>query len=310
MQACPHIAVFTKNRTNAAYEAARLGADRTAARLGARTTHYVPRKPDDVGEQIALIDAALAARPDGFVFVPVHETAVSAAVARIDAAAIPLANIINRMSAGKRFTFVGSDDNQLAIGVAGRLFEHLGGRGGILVMEGTRGSVTSQARLAGFRQAAAQFPQIRVLASESGEYQHDCARWLMEGWLGAFPRIDGVLCANDIMALGAIEAMQAAGRMIPVIGVNALPEAIQALKHGTLLATADFDAMKMACIATEAVIRHLRAESVPPEILLPVQIVDRTNCAPWDRPLSERECPRWEDVVSLGLGLGIQHFNV
>ena len=51
----PHIAVFTKNRTNPAYEAARLGADRTANRLGASTIHYVPETPDSVPEQIALI---------------------------------------------------------------------------------------------------------------------------------------------------------------------------------------------------------------------------------------------------------------
>jgi ribose transport system substrate-binding protein len=57
----PTIAVFTKNRTNPAYEAARLGADRTAARLGGRTIHYVPEKPDDIEQQIALIGQAVAA---------------------------------------------------------------------------------------------------------------------------------------------------------------------------------------------------------------------------------------------------------
>ena len=295
-----HIAVFTKNRTNPAYEAARIGADRTASRLGGYTSHFVPRTPDDSEEQIALIDRALAERPDGFVFVPVHETAVDEAVRKIDAAGIPLANFINRMRAGERITFVGSDDVALAIAVADRLIRRIGGRGEILIMEGASGSVTSKARLAGFRQAAAQFPDIRILAVGAANYQHDDARWLMEEWLGAYARIDGVLCANDVMALGAIEAMHAAGRMIPVVGVNALPEAIQALKDGTLLATADFDALKMACVATEAVIRHLRGESVPREIMLPVSIVDRANCASWDRPLAERECPRWEEVVAAG----------
>jgi len=293
----PHIAVFTKNRTNAAYEAARLGADRTAARLGAYTSHFVPQTPDDVDQQRALIYAALAERPDAFVFVPVHETSVNDAVAKINAAGIPLSNFINRLSAGNRITFVGSDDTSLAIAVARRLLEHLGGRGNIVILEGTAGSVTSKARLAGFRQAVQQFPNVHVLAVHAGEYQHDPARSVMEQWLGMFPRIDGILCANDVMALGAIEAMQAAGRMVPLVGVNALPEAIVALKQGTLLATVDFDAMKMACIATEAAIRHLHGESVPPEIILPVQIVDRSNYAPWDRPLEMRECPRWEDVV-------------
>jgi ribose transport system substrate-binding protein len=78
--------------------------------------------------------------------------------------------------------------------------------------------------------------------------------------------------------------------------VNALPDAIAAIKAGALLATVDFDAMKIACIATEAAIRHLRGERVPEEIILPVQIVDRANCAAWDKPLEERECPRWDDV--------------
>jgi ribose transport system substrate-binding protein len=292
-----HIAVFTKNRSNPAYEAARIGADRTASRLGGHTTHFVPRAPDDGAEQVALIDAALVQRPDGFVFVPVHETAVNDAVRRIDASGIPLANIINRMSVGNRITFVGSDDIALALAVAGRLIEHLGGRGAIAIMEGTSGSVTSKARLAGFRQAAARFAEIRILTVGAANYQHDDARWLMEEWLGAYPRIDGLLCANDVMALGAIEAMHAAGRMMPVVGVNALPEAIEALKEGTLLATADFDALKMACVATEAIIRHLRGETVPEQIMLPVQVVDRENCAPWDRPLAERECPRWDDAV-------------
>ena len=295
------IAVFTKNRTNPAYEAARIGADRTAARLSAATAHFVPRVPDDVDEQIALIDAALTLHPDGFVFVPVHETAVNDAVRRIDASSIPLANIINRMSAGKRITFVGSDDVALSLAVAERLFAHIAGRGQILVMEGTSGSVTSKARLAGFRQGAARYPGITILAVRAANYQRDDARRLMEEWLGRHPIIDGVLCGNDVMALGAIEAMHAAGRMVPVVGVNALPEAIAALKDGTLLATADFDAMKMACIATEAMIRHLRGEVVPREIMLPVQIVERTNCEPWDRPLAERECPQWKDVVGAAL---------
>jgi len=293
----PKIAVFTKNRTNPAYEAARMGADRTASRLGGCTIHFVPHVPDDVAEQIALIDAALAQRPDGFVFVPVHETAVNDAVRRIDASGIPLANIINRMSTGKRIAFVGSDDVALSMAVAERLIGHLGGRGAIAIMEGTSGSVTSKARLAGFRQAVARFPGVQILAVGAANSQHDDARWLMEEWLGRYSQIDGVLCANDVMALGAIEAMHASGRLIPVVGVNALPEAIDALKNGTLLATVDFDAMKMSCIATEVMIRHLRGERVPDEIPLPVQIVDRANCAPWDRPLAERECPRWEDVV-------------
>jgi ribose transport system substrate-binding protein len=297
MPAEPLIAVFTKNRTNPAYAGARLGADRTAQRLGARTRHFVPDTPDDIDQQIALIEQALAARPDAFVFTPVHESAVDSAIARIDAAGIPLVNFINRMHRGNRIAFVGSDDRALAIAVAERLFLHLNGRGSVAVMQGTPGSITSRTRLEGFLEAAGRHPGIAIVARCAGDYQRQTARDVMQRLLARHCALDGVLCANDEMALGAIEAMRAAGRMVPVVGVNALPEAIAAIERGTLIATADFDATKMGCIATEAAVRHLRGERVPAEIMLPVQVVDAGNCAAWDRPIEARECPRWEDVA-------------
>jgi ribose transport system substrate-binding protein len=79
-----------------------------------------------------------------------------------------------------------------------------------------------------------------------------------------------------------------------------VPDAIEAVKRGTLLATVDFDAMKIASIATEAAIRHLRGETVPREIMLPARIVDRTNYAAWDKPLEARELPRWDEIVQAG----------
>jgi len=55
--------------------------------------------------------------------------------------------------------------------------------------------------------------------------------------------------------------------------------------------------MKMACLATEAAVRHLRGESVPREIMLPVEIVDRANCTAWDLPFEARALPAWDAIV-------------
>ncbi len=293
----PVIAVFTKNRTNPAYTAARLGAERTAGRHGARVVHYVPQKPDNVEEQAALVEQAIAERPDAAVFVPVHITAMDESVRKLNAARIPTVNILNRLDRGEFVAFVGSDDYRLAREIAVHLFRHIGGKGNIVVLEGIAGALTASERLRGFRDVAREWPGIRVVASRSGDYQHGVARRVMAGLLAEFPRMDGILSANDVMSLGAIEALEAAGRCVPVIGVNAVPDAIAAIKSGKLLATVDFDAMKIACVATEAAIRHLRGEPVPRHIELPVQVVDRTNYHPWDRPFEERECPRWEDIV-------------
>lgn len=291
------IAVFTKNRTNPAYEAARLGADRTAARHGARTIHYVPGKPDDVDEQVRLVERAIAERPDAVVFVPVHVTALNASVRKFNAAGIPVVNYLNRLTEGRFVSFVGSDDYQLAREIAIYLFRHLGGTGEVVIMEGVPAAVTSRERVRGFRDAARQWPGIRIAATGTGDYQQDTSRRVMTELLSRLPRIDGILSANDVMSLGILSALDAAARSVPLIGVNALPEAIDAIKAGRLLATVDFDAMKISCIATEAVIRHLRGETVPREIILPVTIVDRSNYRAWDRPLEQRQCPDWRDVV-------------
>ena len=291
------LAVFTKNRTNDAYAAARLGSERTAARLGARVVHYVPQRPDDIEQQIVLVGQAIAARPDAVLFVPVHDTAMNVSVRKLNDAGIPVVNLLNRLTEGRFVTFVGSDDYRIGYDIAACLFRHLGGKGDIVVLEGVPGAVTSRDRVRGFHDALAQCPGIRVAASRAANYQQETARRVVAELLPGLPRLDGILSANDVMSLGAIEALEAAGRSAAVVGVNALPDAITAIKRGKLLATVDFDALKIACIAAEAAIRHLRGQPVPRDIELPVQIVDAANCQPWDRPLEERECPRWEDIV-------------
>jgi ribose transport system substrate-binding protein len=265
--------------------------------MGARVTHYVPDKPDDVDQQKELVARAIAERPDAVVFVPVHATAMSDSVRALEAAGIPVVNYLNRLAHGRFVTFVGADDFQLGRQIAAYLFRHIGGKGGIVILEGVPAAVTSQERMRGFHDAIRDTPGIRVLASRAADYQQETARRVTAELLAALPRIDGMLCANDVMALGAIDALEAADRRFPLVGVNALPEAIAAIKSGRLLATVSFDAMHISSIATEAAIRHLRGERVPREILLPVQIVDESNFQAWDLPLEKRHSPAWELAV-------------
>jgi ribose transport system substrate-binding protein len=292
------VAVFTKNRTNPAYEAARLGADLTARRMGAGTVHYVPEKPDDAAEQIALIDEALATGPDAFALVPAHPTAVNAAIRKVHASGVPIFGFVNPFSEPQYIVgFVGSDDYSLAFQMGDYLARHLQQRGDIVIVEGPPESVSSIERARGFRAALQQFPAMRVVASICGNYQRDDTLHAGHRLLSTAVRFDAIMAANDVMALAMLEILAAANRTCSVTGINAVPDAIAAIKAGKLLATADFDAMKMGCLATEAAIRHLRGEHVPAQILLPVQVVDRANCARWDKPFEQRECPRWEDFA-------------
>jgi len=292
----PILAVFTKNRLNPAYDAARGAADRVAAESGARTIHYVPDTPDDVDEQKALVTEALAARPAGVVFNPTDDRLMAEDLARFAAAGIPVAVFINRM-AGPALTFVGSDDVAIGRAVAQALIDGLGGKGRIVALDGTPTAPTARDRGKGLRQAVAAHPGIALLEARVGYLQRAPAREAMAELLAAHPAIDGIWTANDMMAFGAVDALTAAGRRAEVVGVNGLPEAIDNIRRGTMLATADFSALNIAAIATRAVLRHLRGEPVPEEIMVPAALIDRRNIDQWTVPMADRPCPAWDEIV-------------
>lgn len=294
------LAVFTKNLTNPAYGAARLGAERAAALFSDEVLHFVPQKGDDPDEQSALIIEALALqpRPDAFVLSPVHASKVDPAIRRIATAGIPMIGFVNPIAAAPMVGYVSSDDYQLALVIANYLFAYLKGQGRVLVVTGPEESYTSLERLRGFREAARQHPGIELVGQVAGDYVHEVARDRTAQWLREHGQLDACLVANDIMAIGVLDALDAASRTAAVVGVNAIPQAIEAIAQGRMLATADFNAMQMAYLAAECAARHLRGEAVPAAIELPVQIVDRSNCQQWDLPYEQRPVITLEQLRS------------
>ncbi len=259
----PTLAVFTKNRLNPAYDAARAAADRVAAEAGARTIHYVPQTPDDVGEQKGLVAEALAAGVSGVVFNPTDDVAMREDLDRMAAAGIPVAIFINRMD-GPQLTFVGADDIAIGHAVAQALIEGLGGKGKIVALDGTPSARTARDRAQGLRRAVAAHPGVELIDARIGYLQRAPARAAMDELLAQHDRIDGVWTANDMMAFGAVDALAAAGRKAEVVGINGLPEAVAHIESGAMLASADFSALNIAAIATRAVLRRLAGQPVPP----------------------------------------------
>ena len=291
------IALIAKNRNNPAYEGARIGAVRVAAEHGATIEFDAPETADDIDEQRVLIEAALAADVDGFVVIPAHETTLEQTWRRIKERGLPLAHVVDETTGGAADCFVGSDDHALAVAIADRLIQTVGGIGDLVIVEGHPDSPTAGPRTRGFLDAIAAAPGSRVVASVRGDYHRDRARDALAGVLAGGAAIDGILAANDFMALGVLDALAAAGATAPVIGVNATPDGVREIKAGRLLASAAFDAQKMACLAVEAVVRLADGEPVPPRIELPVAIVDGSNYGPWDLPYDERPLPVWTDIV-------------
>jgi ribose transport system substrate-binding protein len=214
-----NIAVFTKNSTNPAYEAFRIAADQVARAVGAKTMHFVPKKPDNVDEQQAMVEQVLKYRPDVVIFIPVDDVAMVESVKKLNEANIPVVLASNPLPGGF-VTYVGADDFEIRYRQARYLFDTLNGTGKIVVIEGTPAAPTNREGVRGYKRAFAEFPGIQVLGSGVGNYQQPDATRVMEKFLADHAQIDAVLSANDGMAIGALEALKAANRSSVVIGIN------------------------------------------------------------------------------------------
>jgi ribose transport system substrate-binding protein len=294
------IAVFTKNQTNPYFQAVRVGADAAAKVLNVKTLHYIPTKPDSIPEQMSQIEDVVVKKPDAIVFTPVDYKALVPGVEKINAANIPVVNITDRSSAGKFVAFVGADDYSTGLETARYLLKSLNGKGNFIILEGVKGALTNTDRVRGFNDALKENPGAKVLASQPANYQRLQALQVMENLLQSHPQIDGVLAANDAMAMGAIEALEGANRTAKVIGINGTKEAVDAIKAGKLLASGDYNGFLQGCIGTIIAARTLRKQPVVSEIVLKPTVVSKENYQPYDTPVESRTCPTWEQALTMG----------
>jgi ribose transport system substrate-binding protein len=292
------IAVFTKNTTNPFSLAIRSGANAASKKLNVDVVHFVPTTPDNAGEQTKLVDDAIAKKPDAILFDPVDNKAMVPAVQKINAANIPAIDITDRSEGGSFLSYVLPDDHLLGLETARYLFKALEGKGSVVILEGIPANTTSIERLRGFNDALKEFPNIKLLASKSGNYQRRPAQDLMEGWIKQFPQIDGVIAANDSMAAAAVDILQKRNRKALVVGINGSREAVELIKAGKMLATGEFNGFVIGCLGTEIAARVLRKQAVPKDLTVKPLLYDKSNYEKYESRIDMKECPTVEEEAS------------
>jgi ribose transport system substrate-binding protein len=292
------IAVFTKNQTNPYFQAVRVGTETAAKTLGVKVIQYIPTKPDSIPEQLSQVEDVIVKKPSAIIFIPVDYKAMVPAVEKINAAGIPVTNITDRAAGGKFVAYVGANDYSIGLETARKLMKAMGGKGNVIILEGVKGSLTNTDRVRGFTDALKENPGVKLLASQPANYQRLNALQVMENLMQSFPKIDGVLAANDPMAVGAIEALEGANRKALVVGINGSKEAVELIKSGKLLASGDFNGFIQGCIGTEIAVRNLRHESTPKEVILKPVVIDKTNYGPYQTPVEQRTCPTLQSLAA------------
>jgi ribose transport system substrate-binding protein len=119
----------------------------------------------------------------------------------------------------------------------------------------------------------------------------------MENLIQTYPKIDGVMAANDAMAGGVIEALEGSNRKSLIVGINGSKEAVEAIKAGKMLASGDAAPFLQGCFSTMSILRSIRNMPVPKEIIFPPMLVEKSTLANYDIAPEKQTCPAWNTIV-------------
>ena len=231
--------------------------------------------------QVQQVETFIAQKVDAVILNPCEVEASSPAVDKALAAGIPVVNV-NSETKAVPSAFVGSRDEESArLGMA-YIAERLQGQGGVLMMEGYMGQAAQIKRNAGARETLAKHPGLKLLTAQTAEWDRAKAVTLMENWLQAYgTSAQAVFAQNDEMAMGVLLALERAGRKkdIVVVGVDAIADALQAVRDGRLDATVFQDGQGQGRGAIDAALKLIRKEPVEKETFIPFQLVTKENVA-------------------------------
>jgi inositol transport system substrate-binding protein len=238
---------------------------------------------NDVTRQQDNVNAAISQGAKAIVVVPIDTSAVSPIVRAAQEANIPLV-FVNRnpfvtTPPPANVYYCGSDSV-----VAGRqqmeyLGELMGGSGEIAILMGQLNQEAAQDRTRGVKEIIAEkYPNIRVVAEQTGNWMRNEAVTVVENWLTAYPNLKAIASNNDEMAMGALVAIESAGRQgILVAGTDGNPDAVQAIKNGKLACSVFQNARGQGAGAADYVIRALKGEKMESINWVPYELITKEN---------------------------------
>ncbi|MBN8820475.1 MULTISPECIES: sugar ABC transporter substrate-binding protein [unclassified Spirosoma] len=230
-------------------------------------------------KQVEQVESFIAQHVDAIIMNPCEVEASSPAVAKALAAKIPIINV-NSETSTKPSAFVGSDDVESARIAMKFIAEKLGGKGTIVMMHGYMGQAAQIKREQGAREILKQYPNIKLIAHQTAEWDRAKAMSLMENWIQSYgSQINAVFAQNDEMGLGAAKALADAGLKdkVVVVSIDAIPDALQAVQKGTLDATVFQNAQQQGSKAIETAEKIIKGQPYEKETLIPFQLVTKAN---------------------------------
>ena len=235
---------------------------------------------EDVATQLGQVENFVAQQVDAIIVIAANTDAADPMTKAAQDAGIPLV-YVNRLPSNlpEGISYVGSESIQAGIMQAEWIAEQLGGKGNVVIMNGDLAQEAAQKRTEGEKQVFAKYPDIKIIREDTGNWSRDQGLALMENWLASGDQIDAVAANNDEMAIGALQAIEAAGQLGNIIvgGVDASPDALQEMDKGRLDVTVFQNAKGQGEGGIKVAIALAKGESVEQFTWIPFELVTPEN---------------------------------
>jgi ribose transport system substrate-binding protein/inositol transport system substrate-binding protein len=252
----------------------------TAAAKEAGATLIINEGGNDINRQISQIESGVNQKVNIIIIEPVSVNGVIPAVEAAEKAGIPVVIFNQKISdPSKATTFVGVSNDTLGAIEMKRAVQDLNGRGNVALLLGPMGSDGQLGRSKGYADILAQNPNVKVVFEETANWTTEEALRLAENWLQTGTTIDAFVCQNDGMALGAVKAVEDKGlsSKIKVYGLDAVPDALKAVKEGRLAVSVSQETESQSRKAIEIAMKLYKGEKVPAENIVEGGVIDSTN---------------------------------
>ncbi|MER8116396.1 substrate-binding domain-containing protein [Streptomyces sp. NPDC094031] len=274
----PKMGLSLSTLNNPFFVQIRSGAQAEAKRLGVDLT--VTDAQNDASQQANQLQNFTSSSLDAIIVNPVDSDAASNSVKAADKAKIPVIAVDRGVNKADVDALVASDNiaggEQAAKTIAGKL----GGKGKIVILQGQAGTSAARERAQGFANGLKAYPGIKVVAQQPADFDRTKGLDVMSNLLQAHPDVQGVIAANDEMALGAIKALGSkAGTSVPVVGFDGTPDGLTAVKAGTLYASVAQQPTQLGRIAVDNALKASQGKKVEQTVKVPVKVVTKSNVA-------------------------------
>ncbi len=264
------IAIVVKNTTNPFLLKSIAGAMKAGEDMGFECISLSPARQDSLEDQVKLIEDAIQQGVQGIVLHPIDSNGIMPVIRKCDEAGIPVA-VIGTPAANETFMRTGVDYTETGMTITKLVAEKLGGKGKVIILEGPPGAQNAQERLAGMRIELENYPDIEVVASQTTNFKRTEGLQVTENLLQRFPDVNAILACNDESALGAVQALKAAGLEGKVVvgSFDGNQDGSAAIKDGNIYATYNVDPFGSTYLAATYIVQWLNDGTMPPKYFVP-----------------------------------------